>query len=457
MLKIEQAWIDSIQALEKNMSAQKFNTWIKPLQIELQEDLLLLFVPNTFAEQFIRVNFLSLIESTLLNFYAKPLTISLQTRLQTEQKTKDNGIVSTLSATEMQENKAEQFKKSLNSQDNTRLNPNFTFDTLVTGRANQFAKAASIQVAENPSQDYYNPLFIYGASGLGKTHLMHAIGNFIHQQTPQAKVRYITAEKYVRDVVRAYQHGTFQQFQEYYNHLDVLLIDDIQFFTGKEKTLEEFFNLFNILKDGNKQIVVSCDTLPKEIQNMPDRLKNRLGNGLTVELEPPELEMRVAILRKKADHDNLRLDSDIALYIANNIRSNVRELEGALKKIIAYTRFNHEKLNLSSAKEALKDIISVQNRSTSIEQIQKIVTDFYKIKLSDLLSKKRSRDVARPRQIAMALARELTQLSLPSIGLAFDKRDHTTVLYACKLVEELREQDKKIKHEYNVLLQMLRD
>jgi chromosomal replication initiator protein len=324
----------------------------------------------------------------------------------------------------------------------------------VTGKANQLARAAGIQVAEHPTS--YNPLFVYGGVGLGKTHLIQAIGHDILKREPNANIRYIHAETYVSDVVRAYQHKAFDEFKRYYRSLDLLLIDDIQFFGGKSRTQEEFFYLFNTLIEGHKQVVITCDSYPKEIAGIEERLISRFGWGLTVALEPPELEMRVAILLAKAHQSRVRLDEQVAFFVAKHIRSNVRELEGALKRIIAYANFHGQEISLALTKDALRDLLAVQNRQISIENIQKTVADYYKIRPSEMHSKKRSRAIARPRQVAMALAKELTQLSLPEIGSNFGGRDHTTVLHACRQIAKLRESLPEMNHDVNFLLQVLR-
>ena len=335
-----------------------------------------------------------------------------------------------------------------------RLNPLFTFDNFVGGRANQLARAAALQVAGHPGKAY-NPLFVYGGVGLGKTHLIHAIGNHLLQEVENARVRYVHAEQYVNDVVRAYQHKSFDSFKRYYHSLDLLLIDDIQFFGGKTRTQEEFFFAFNALVETGKQIIITCDSFPKEIQGMEDRLISRFGWGLTVAIEPPELEMRVAILLLKAMMDRMPIDESVAFFVAKHIRSNVRELEGALKRIQAYARFHDSSISLELAREALKDVIAVQNRQVSVDNIQKTVADFYKIKVADMFSKKRSRALARPRQIAMAIAKELTPMSLPDIGDAFGGRDHTTVLHACRKVAELRSEDPIIEKDFQTLIHTL--
>jgi chromosomal replication initiator protein len=336
------------------------------------------------------------------------------------------------------------------------LSEGFTFDTFVTGKANQFARAAALQVAENPGRAY-NPLFLYGGTGLGKTHLVQAIGNFVHQRNPSAVIRYIHAEKYVSDVVRAYQNKSFDAFKRFYHSLDLLLIDDIQFFSGKSRTQEEFFYAFNTLTDQRKQIVITCDTYPKKIEGMDDRLLTRFAWGLTVEIEPPELEMRVAILLKKAAAIDMDLSEEVAFFVARHFPSNVRELEGALNRIRAYARFNACTITIDSARDALRDILAVATRQVSIEQIQKAVSDYFKIKVSEMHSKRRSRAVARPRQVAMALAKELTNHSLPDIGGAFGGRDHTTVLHACRQIARLRTIDPELGRDYQTLMQQLRN
>jgi chromosomal replication initiator protein len=339
--------------------------------------------------------------------------------------------------------------------DRSRLNRGFSFYSFVTGKANQLARAAALQVAENPGTSY-NPLFVYGGVGLGKTHLVQAIGNQLADHNPQARIRYIHAEQYVTDVVRAYQQKSFDEFKRYYHSLDLLLIDDIQFFSNKGRTQEEFFYAFNALVEAHKQIVITCDTYPKEIAGMEERLISRFGWGLTVAIEPPELEMRVAIVLKKAEAEAVALSEEIAFFIAKHIRSNVRELEGALKKVLAFARFTGRELSLDLAKEALRDILNLNSRQVSVEGIQKTVAEYFKIKMSDMHSKKRSRNIARPRQVAMALAKELTQMSLPEIGEAFGNRDHTTVLHACRTVAALRSRDSALNRDYLVLEQVLK-
>ena len=337
----------------------------------------------------------------------------------------------------------------------TRLNPDFTFDTLVTGRANDLARAAAMQVAQNPGTSY-NPLFVYGGVGLGKTHLVHAIGNAVFRHNPRAVIRYVHVEDYYADVVRAYQQKSFDAFKRYYRSLDMLIIDDIQFFNNKNRTQEEFFHAFNALTEARKQIVITCDTYPKDIQGLEDRLISRFDWGLTVQIEPPELEMRVAILKKKAEALRVLVDDDVAFLIAKNLRSNVRELEGALKKIIAFAHFHKVQISLEVAREALKDLLGAHNRQITLEFIQKTVADYFKIKVSEMYSKKRTRAIARPRQVAMWLAKELTPESYPAIGEAFGGRDHTTVLHACRTIADLRLKDEVLNHDLHVLVQTLR-
>jgi chromosomal replication initiator protein len=341
------------------------------------------------------------------------------------------------------------------TRDISRLNPDFNFSTFVTGKANELARAAAIQVAERTGEAY-NPLFVYGGVGLGKTHLIHAIGNLLLQRNPQSRIRYIHAEQYVSDVVRAYQHKSFDDFKRYYHSLDLLLIDDIQFFSGKSRTQEEFFYAFNALIESRKQVVITCDTYPREIPGMENRLISRFAWGLTVAVEPPELEMRVAILLKKAEAENVVLDETVAFFIATHSQSNIRELEGALKRILAYSRFSGRQISVDLCRDALKDLLALQSRQISIDNIQKTVADYYKIKVSEMYSKKRSRNIARPRQVAMALAKELTHLSLPDIGEAFGGRDHTTVLHACRKIAALKTTSHEITRDFDSLLKVLR-
>ena len=336
----------------------------------------------------------------------------------------------------------------------TNLNPAFTFPSFVEGKSNQLARAAATQVAENPGQAY-NPLFLYGGVGLGKTHLMHAVGDFMIAQNPNAKVIYLHSERFVADMVKALQINAINEFKRFYHSVDALLIDDIQFFAGKDRSQEEFFHTFNALLEGGQQMILTCDRYPKEINGLEERLKSRFGWGLTVAVEPPELETRVAILMKKAEQEKVDLPQDAAFFIGQRVRSNVRELEGALKRVIASARFMARSIDIPLIRESLKDLLALQDKQVSVDNIQRTVAEYYKIKVADLTSKRRSRSVARPRQVAMALAKELTNHSLPEIGDAFGGRDHTTVLHACRKIKELRETSADIREDYQNLLRSL--
>jgi chromosomal replication initiator protein len=439
-------WRDCLSHFEKELPAQQFTTWIKPLKVEVDGDTLTLIAPNRFVLQWIRDKFYGRIQELATAQLDRPLDIRL---LLAEKDHRDAAPAPTAPPP------VPQIPQPKGSRDISRLNPAFTFDTFVTGKANELARAAATQVAERPGAAY-NPLFIYGGVGLGKTHLTHAIGNHLHAREPDSKIRYIHAEQYVSDVVRAYQHKAFDDFKRYYHSLDLLLIDDIQFFSGKSRTQEEFFYAFNALIESHKQVVITCDTYPKEISGMENRLISRFGWGLTVAVEPPELEMRVAILLKKAEAEAIKLEQSVAFFLAKHIQSNVRELEGGLKRVLAYARFSGQELSIDLCREALRDLLAVQNRQVSIENIQRTVADYYKIKVAEMYSKKRSRNVARPRQVAMALAKELTQLSLPDIGEAFGGRDHTTVLHACRKIADLRNSNGDITRDVASLLKVLR-
>jgi len=439
-------WRFCLSHFEKELPAQQFRTWIKPLKFYAEGGSLTLVAPNRFVLQWIRDKFLSRVHELAIERLKHPVEI----RLLLAEK---NPAIQPALPPKQEPVPASQHKPS--TRDISRLNPTFTFDTFVTGKANELARAAATQVAERPGTAY-NPLFIYGGVGLGKTHLIQAIGNHLHARAPESKIRYIHAEQYVSDVVRAYQHKAFDDFKRYYHSLDLLLIDDIQFFSGKSRTQEEFFYAFNALIESHKQLVITCDTYPKEISGMENRLISRFGWGLTVAVEPPELEMRVAILLKKAELESIQLDETVAFFLAKHIQSNVRELEGGLKRVLAYARFSGQELSVDLCREALRDLLAIQNRQVSIENIQKTVADYYKIKVSEMYSKKRTRNVARPRQVAMALAKELTQLSLPDIGEAFGGRDHTTVLHACRKIASLKTIDSDITRDINSLLKVLR-
>jgi chromosomal replication initiator protein len=456
-------WSSCLQKLEQELPPQQFNTWIKSLRLEDGNDSdrnVKLVAPNRFVLQWVRERYLRRFEDLAKQFFPEPVRISINLSDSTD----NDRIVTpaTSSATEKYQQQPRARSDVVAAPippdsiyEKTRLNSTFTFDTLVTGRANDLARAAANQVALNPGTSY-NPLFIYGGVGLGKTHLIHAIGNEVYRQNPEKVIRYVHSEDYYADVVRAYQQKSWDVLKRYYRSLDLLLIDDIQFFNNKNRTQEEFFYAFNALIEAKKQIVITCDTYPKDITGLEDRLISRFDWGLTVAIEPPELEMRVAILKKKAEAESISIGEDVAFLIAKHLRSNVRELEGALKKVLAFARFHGREINLDVAKEALKDLLGAHNRQITFESIQKTVAEYYKIKVSDMHSKKRTRIVARPRQVAMWLAKELTPASLPAIGEAFGGRDHTTVLHAYRTISDLRLKDTAINHDLLVLTQVLK-
>src|SRR6202165_1057927 len=443
--KMQNLWDACLRRLEQELPAQQVNTWIRPLAPEAGAgaDTLVLAAPNRFVLELVRERFVARIERLPAEASGRDLGVRLVLA---------RGADAAARAPQPAQRGAAEVPTIL---ERARLNRAFTFDSFVTGKANQLGRAAAIQVAENPGISY-NPLFIYGGVGLGKTHLLQAIGNAVADVRPQARIRYSHAEQYVTDVVRAYQQKSFDEFKRYYHSLDLLLIDDIQFFSNKGRTQEEFFYAFNALVEAHKQIVITCDTYPKEIAGMEERLISRFGWGLTVAIEPPELEMRVAIVLKKAEAEAVDLSEDIAFFIAKHIRSNVRELEGALKKVLAFARVTGREWPLDLAKEALRAILNVASRQVSVEGIQKTVAEYFKLKISDMHSKRRNRNVARPRQVAMALAKDLTQMSLPEIGEGFGNRDHTTVLHACRTIASLRKQDSGLNRDYLVLEQVLK-
>lgn len=444
-------WTACLADFQRDLSQHQFNTWVRPLRFEQDGDAFTLVAPNRFMLQWAKDRLLNQIEQAGEKFFARPILIGLALEEGSDQPQQESSPEPATPA----EPKVETTPIPQRPNTGNRLNPSFTFSAFVGGKANQLARAAALQVAENPGTAY-NPLFIYGATGLGKTHLVQAIGNTVLSFHPRAQVKYIHAEQFVTAVVQAYQHKSFESFKRSYHSLDLLLIDDIQFFGGKSRTQEEFFYTFNALIEAGKQVVITSDRYPKEISGIEDRLISRFGWGLTVSVEPPELEMRVAILIKKAESEGVQLDEEVAFFIAKHIRSNVRELEGALKRVLAFSRFNNVPISVPAAKEALKDLLAVLNRQISIENIQKTVADYYKIKVSEMYSKKRVRSLARPRQIAMALAKDLTPMSLPEIGDAFGGRDHTTVLHACRKVQELIETDQDIARDHALLQQILR-
>jgi chromosomal replication initiator protein len=459
-------WQTCSAQLEQELTPQQYSAWIKPLTpLDFEEGRLRIAAPNRFKLDWVKAQFANRI-TTLANQYWESeieVLFVLDPRLGAKKPSATsapmpamptNGVPP-IALPQMPERVAEAPVDNTPRRDVSRINTALTFDSFVTGKANQLARAAAIQVANNPGISY-NPLFLYGGVGLGKTHLIHAIGNQVQADNPGVKIRYIHAEQYVRDVVTAYQRKGFDDFKRYYHSLDLLLIDDIQFFGGKSRTQEEFFYAFEALIAAKKQIIITSDTYPKEITGMDDRLISRFDSGLTVAVEPPELEMRVAILLKKAIQEGVSLSDDVAFFVAKHLRSNVRELEGALRKILAYSRFHGKDITIDVVKEALKDLLTVQNRQISVENIQKTVADFFNIKVADMYSKKRPANIARPRQIAMYLAKELTQKSLPEIGELFGGRDHTTVLHAVRKIAADRSKSPECNHELHVLEQTLK-
>jgi chromosomal replication initiator protein len=439
-------WNRCLRDLQAELPEPDFNTWIRPLQAVEDADALRLFAPNRYVVDRLHTHHLARINQIVSDSGATTkvvIEVGSRARAPTAAMSPRPQVARASSAATAAPMPIE-----------SRLNPNFVFDNFVEGKSNQLARAAACQVGENPGKSY-NPVFIYGGVGLGKTHLMHAIGNAMVAKNPAARVAYVRSERFVGDMVRGLQHNKISEFKRTYRSLDALLIDDIQFFAGKERSQEEFFHTFNALLEGQRQIILTCDRYPKEVNGLEERLKSRFGWGLTVAIDPPELETSVAILMSKASADDIDLPAEVAFFIAKRIRSNVRELEGALHRVIANSRFTGRDIDLDFAKEALRDLLAVQDRLVSIENIQKTVADYFKLRVSDLLSKRRSRSIARPRQIAMALAKELTNHSLPEIGDAFGGRDHTTVLHGCRRVVFLRDTEKRIDDDYLNLLRTL--
>jgi chromosomal replication initiator protein len=435
-------WIRCVRALEAELPEQQFNTWVRPLQVLEGAGALKLLAPNRFVVDWVNANLLPRIGELLARQSTGDAPI-----ITVEVGSRSAPIPAPLNSP-VRPRRAEGLVVG------ARLNPDFSFGTFVEGKSNQLAKAASLQVAENPGRAY-NPLFLYGGVGLGKTHLMHAIAHLTKGRDSEARVAYVHSERFVSDMVRALQHNKMNEFKTAYRSLDALLIDDIQFFAGKERSQEEFFHTFNELLEGQHQVILTCDRYPKEVEGLEERLKSRFGWGLTVAIEPPELETCVAILMTKAQGSGVVLPEEVAFFIAKRIRSNVRELEGALRRVIANSRFTGHAITIEFTKEALKDLLSLQAKLVTIENIQKTVADYYKLRMADLLSKRRSRSVARPRQVAMALAKELTTHSLPEIGDAFGGRDHTTVMHACKRIKALRDSERRMTEDYSNLLRTL--
>lgn len=474
-------WAECLEYLKDEFPSQQFNTWLRPLQAETKENEICLYAPNKFVLDWVSEKYVNRIKELLKDLVdGQPPGLSLkigsastsssneaeQPSLKPTKQSKTD-----LDSRKRSSNEAKQPSRSYSNSEGidkkqrsveiegsikhqSFLNSTFTFDTFVEGKSNQLARAASVQVAENPGSAY-NPLFLYGGVGLGKTHLMHAVGNEIIKKNPNAKVVYLHSERFVADMVKALQLNAINEFKRFYRSVDALLIDDIQFFARKERSQEEFFHTFNALLEGGQQMILTCDRYPKEIDNMEERLKSRFGWGLTVMVEPPELETRVAILMKKAEQTNVRLNSESAFFIAQKIRSNVRELEGALKLVAANAHFTGQEITPPFIRECLKDLLALHEKQVSIDNIQRTVAEYYKIKVADLLSKRRTRSITRPRQVAMALSKELTNHSLPEIGDAFGGRDHTTVLHACKKIVELQETDPSIREDYQNFLRTL--
>lgn len=477
-------WHQCLDVLRDEFPAQQFNTWLRPLQSDHRDGQLVLFAPNRFVMDWVNEKYLRRIEEVLKDLNGgqaprvnmkvgsapreeapvsrsrdpRPSTGSLRDETGGQVTEEEKGVAATVAGNSTVRPKSGGDRREVQVEGDIKhqsfLNEGFTFETFVEGKSNQLARAASMQVAENPG-GAYNPLFLYGGVGLGKTHLMHAIGNEIVRRNPRAKVAYLRSERFVADMVKALQLNAINEFKRYYRSVDALLIDDIQFFARKERSQEEFFHTFNALLEGGQQVIVTCDRFPKEISDMEERLKSRFGWGLTVMVEPPELETRVAILIGKAIQSQVELPNEVAFFMAKRIRSNIRELEGALRRVIAHARFTNQAISMDLAREALKDLLALQDKLVTVENIQKTVAEYYKIRVHDLLSARRSRSITRPRQVAMALAKELTNHSLPEIGDAFGGRDHTTVLHACRTIRSLCEKDIRIKQDWEQLIRIL--
>nr|WP_247684790.1 chromosomal replication initiator protein DnaA [Pseudoalteromonas luteoviolacea] len=461
-------WQSCLYVLQDELPSQQFNMWVRPLQAESTEDTLTIYAPNRFVLDWVREKYLNRINELLIEICgdeapelrfdvgSKPMAqaqpqVSAETHAGEAPAQSPQVAARSAAQSPVSEAKVEPAPKSSVK---SNIKENYTFDNFVEGKSNQLAKAAATQVADNPGSAF-NPVFIYGGTGLGKTHLLHAVGNGIIDKKPDAKIVYMHSERFVQDMVKALQNNAIEDFKRYYRSVDALMIDDIQFFANKERSQEEFFHTFNALLEGNQQIILTSDRYPKEIEGVEDRLKSRFGWGLTIAIEPPELETRVAILMKKAQQSNINLPHEVAFFIAKKLRSNVRELEGALNRVIANANFTGRPISIEFVKEALRDLLALQDKLVTIDNIQRTVAEYYRIRVSDLLSKRRSRSVARPRQVAMALSKELTNHSLPEIGDAFGGRDHTTVLHACRKVKELREESHEVKEDYQNLIRTL--
>jgi chromosomal replication initiator protein len=449
-------WQKCLGLLQDEYSAQQFNTWLRPLQAHAEEQRLVLFAPNRFVVDWVKKHFFSRIEELIKQFSNNEVKfISIEIGSKDSDSDSDSSSSGSVTISEKKNSNLDSLTKNTSKKTvdykSSHLNKKFLFESFVEGNSNQLARAASMQVAERPG-DAYNPLFIYGGVGLGKTHLMHAIGNEILKNNSDAKILYLHSERFVADMVKALQTNSINEFKRFYRSLNALLIDDIQFFAGKDRSQEEFFHTFNALLEGQQQIILTSDRYPKEIEGMEERLKSRFGWGLTVAVEPPELETRVAILISKAEQSNIELPYEVAFFIAKRIRSNVRELEGALRRVIANAHFTGKPITIEFVHEALRDLLALQDKLVTIENIQKTVAEYYKVKVADILSKRRSRSIARPRQMAMALSKELTNHSLPEIGDHFGGRDHTTVIHACRKVKELIQYESDFAEDYKNLI-----
>jgi chromosomal replication initiator protein len=447
-------WQTCLKVLQRELPSQQFNTWIKPLQVADEGEGLLLLAPNKYILDRVADQYLERIKAVL----SESAIFSVDLRIGS-QRLQEPARPGTSNSSQESSNRRKITNNSFAKRENfyplLELNKSFTFDSFVEGRSNEMARAAAVQVTENIGGSSYNPLLLYGGVGLGKTHLMHAVGNSIAERHPELKVAYMYSQRFMEDMVRAIERGAMSDFTQYYRSVDVLLMDDIQFLAKGSKSQEEFFHVFNRLQEEGRQIVLTCDRYPKEIQGLEERLESRFVWGMTAAVEPPELETRVAILMKKAEREKVFIPSDAAFFIAERVRSNVRELEGALKRVIANANFTGRSITIDQVKQALRDLIAIQDRQVGVDNIQKTVADYYKLRLGELLSKKRSRSVARPRQVAMALSKDLTSHSLPEIGDAFGGRDHTTVLHACRKIDELRELNPDIKEDYRNLKRLL--
>ena len=467
----ESIWQQCVRSLQDELPSQQFNTWIRPLQVETNSHQIQLLAPNRFVRDWVNNKYLERIAEIVAETSGQSIEVNLE--ISSSKKPSERRVIESTSQRPINSmpptpsrlgniapssSPSQPVPRSVEVEGGIKhqsfLIENYTFDTFVEGKSNQLARAASRQVAENAG-GAYNPLFLYGGVGLGKTHLMHAVGNALLEKNPNAKIVYLHSERFVADMVKDLQLNAINEFKRYYRSVDALLIDDIQFFAGKERSQEEFFHTFNALLEGGQQMILTCDRYPKEINGLEERLKSRFGWGLTVAVEPPELETRVAILMKKAEQAKISLPADAAFFIAQRIRSNVRELEGALKRVIASAHFTGRSIDIELIRESLKDLLALQDKQISLDNIQRTVAEYYKIKVSDMMSKRRSRSVARPRQVAMSLAKELTNHSLPEIGDSFGGRDHTTVLHACRKIKELEETDADIREDCKNLLRSL--